>query len=356
MSGVPLAVVQLAGPRPWLSGTVLAGLRNAVLDSSGQRVVTVRTEPGAQPSYPLLAFLRSAGIPWVTPGAEGGLADGSTGATLPEGHTECQATAIRGSVLHEATGRLRVGEFTAGLLTSCAGVAPELMGTSEPLGTPWDPDELTTWLRERMPLASMLLAGPGFAGAVTAYRTESGVVEAFDVLVSRDVLVDREIPLKPRRRPGAGPAGRRGGCPGGECPGAIHRAALRRGGPERDGGGGPLAGTGAPGFGTGPAPGFAGGPGGGRRRGGRAGRRRTFPAPGGALPPGRRVGPGPLPGRAAADPGRGLAWMLLCPPTLGSWESDLGSETDHSFCLRKGTTGGRRRSSRTSPKPQEHPD
>ena len=196
MSGVPLAVVQLAGPRPWLSGTVLAGLRNAVLDSSGQRVVTVRTEPGAQPSYPLLAFLRSAGIPWVTPGAEGGLADGSTGATLPEGHTECQATAIRGSVLHEATGRLRIGEFTAGLLTSCAGVAPELMGTSEPLGTPWDPDELTIWLRERMPLASMLLAGPGFAGAVTAYRTESGVVEAFDVLVSRDVLVDREIPLK----------------------------------------------------------------------------------------------------------------------------------------------------------------
>ena len=202
MSGVPLAVVQLAGPRPWLSGTVLAVLRNAVRNSSGQRVVTVRTERGAQPSYPLLAFLRSAGIPWVMPAAGGGLEDGSTGATPPDGHTECHATAIRGSVLHEATGRLRVGEFTAALLESCAGLAPGLMGTSEPLGTAWDPNELTSWLRERMPLASMLLGGPGFAGAVTAYRTESGVVEAFDVLVDRNVLVGRnvqadgDIPLK----------------------------------------------------------------------------------------------------------------------------------------------------------------
>jgi hypothetical protein len=186
MSGVPLTVVKVAGRRPWLSRTVLAGLQDASLGSSGQRVVTVQTERGAQPSYPLLAFLRSAGIPWVTPGAGGGLEDSSMGGSLPEGHPESHARAIRGSVLHEATDRLRVGGFTAGLLQSCAGLTPELMGASEPLGSPWDPEELTSWLRQRMPLASVLIAGPGFAGAVTAYRTESGVVEAFDVLVERD--------------------------------------------------------------------------------------------------------------------------------------------------------------------------
>ncbi|MET4137544.1 DUF6177 family protein [Pseudarthrobacter sp. PvP090] len=194
MSGAPLTVVPLSGPRPWLSSSVLAGLRGAVLNSSGQRVVTVRTDRGAQPSYPLLAFLRSAGIPWVTPAAGGALADGSTGASLPEGRTDWHATAIRGSVLHEATGRLRVGEFTAGLLHSCTGLAPELMGLSEPLGSPWDPDQLTVWLRQRMPVASVLLAGPGFAGAVTAYRTESGVVEAFDVLVERETPAGRGGP------------------------------------------------------------------------------------------------------------------------------------------------------------------
>ncbi|MFE4834018.1 DUF6177 family protein [Arthrobacter sp. NPDC056691] len=185
MSGAPLAVVRVPGRRPWLSRTLLARLREAAQGAAGLGIVTVQTERTARPSYPMLAFLRSAGIPWVTPGAAG-LEDGFAGAPLPEGHTPCRATVIRGSVLHEASAGLKIGDFTERLLGSCVGLAPLLMDDSEPLGRAWDPDRLTTWLRQRMPLACALVAGAGFAGTVTAYRTESGVVEAFDVLAERD--------------------------------------------------------------------------------------------------------------------------------------------------------------------------
>lgn len=191
MSGAPLAVVHVPGRRPWLSRTVLAKLRDAQ-GAPGPGLVAVQTEREAQPSYPFLAFLRSAGIPWVVPGAAGSLEDGFAGDPSPDSNMHCRAMVIRGSVLHEATERLKLGGFTARLLASCAGVAPRLMGDSEPLGMVWDPDGLTTWLRPRMPLASGLIAGEGsagflrFAGTVTAFRTESGVVEAFDVLAELD--------------------------------------------------------------------------------------------------------------------------------------------------------------------------
>ena len=186
MSGVPLAVVHVPGRRPWLSRTVLAKLRDAAQGAAGQGIVAVQTERGAQPSYPFLAFLRSAGIPWVTPGAAGGLEDGFAGGSLPEGHAQCRAMLIRGSVLHEASERLKVGEYTSRLLSSSTGLVPRLMGDSEPLSVAWDPDRLTAWLRARMPLATALVAGAGFAGTVTAFRTDSGVVEAFDVLAELD--------------------------------------------------------------------------------------------------------------------------------------------------------------------------
>ena len=69
-------------------------------------------------------------------------------------------------------------------MLAAAGCTPEFMGPAEPLQEPWDPALLTARLRENMPWGIELVSGHGFAGAVTAYRTEAGVVEAFDVLIS----------------------------------------------------------------------------------------------------------------------------------------------------------------------------
>ncbi|YCK81025.1 DUF6177 family protein [Arthrobacter sp. D3-18] len=180
MRSIPFVPVSTPAARPWLSRTLRRDLQQAAVATAGTGVVALQSLPDASASYPLVAFLKAAGIPWVVEGTGGQLHDALVATGAPKVNP---AVVIYGSVLHAASAELMLGTFTSGMLAS-AGCTPEYMGPVEPLQEPWDPAVLTTRLRENMPWGIELVSGQGFAGAVTAYRTEAGVVEAFDVLIS----------------------------------------------------------------------------------------------------------------------------------------------------------------------------
>ena len=192
MRSIPFVPVSTPAARPWLSRTLRRDLQQAAAATAGTGVVALQSLPEASASYPLVAFLKAAGIPWVVEGTGGQLHDAlvatealvATDAGVTTGAPQVSpAVVIYGSVLHAASAELMLGTFTSGMLAS-AGCTPEYMGPVEPLQEPWDPAVLTTRLRENMPWGIELVSGQGFAGAVTASRTEAGVVEAFDVLIS----------------------------------------------------------------------------------------------------------------------------------------------------------------------------
>ena len=180
MRSIPFVPVSTPAARPWLSRTLRRDLQQAAVATAGTGVVALQSLPDASASYPLVAFLKAAGIPWVVEGTGSQLHDALVATGAPE---LSPAVVIYGSVLHAASADLMLGTFTSGMLAS-AGCTPEYMGPVEPLQEPWDPAVLTTRLRENMPWGIELVSGQGFAGAVTASRTEAGVVEAFDVLIS----------------------------------------------------------------------------------------------------------------------------------------------------------------------------
>lgn len=185
MSSIPLVPVPTPAGRPWLSSTLRRDLQQAAAASSGSGIVALQTPAEAAVSYPLLAFLKAARIPWVVEGSDGEVRDAllATGDSAAAGAPKVSpAVVMYGSVLHAASGDLMLGGFTSAMLAA-AGCTPEYMGPVEPLHEPWDPAVLTAGLREDMPLGIWLLSGQGFAGVATAYRAEAGVVEAFDVLI-----------------------------------------------------------------------------------------------------------------------------------------------------------------------------
>ncbi|MBT2587614.1 DUF6177 family protein [Arthrobacter sp. ISL-95] len=204
MSSIPLVPVPTPAARPWLSRTLRRDLQQAAAASAGNGIVALQTRADAVVTYPLLAFLKAAGIPWFAEDPNGEVRDAlaATAATqfsdtaaasdaaaandaaaASSAPPVSPAVVIRGSVLHAASGELILGAFTSGMLAA-AGCTPEYQGPAEPLQQRWNEAALTAWLRETMPLGIALLSGQGFAGIVTAYRTETGVVEAFDVLMS----------------------------------------------------------------------------------------------------------------------------------------------------------------------------
>ncbi|WP_024819751.1 DUF6177 family protein [Arthrobacter sp. 31Y] len=207
MSSIPLVPVPTPAGRPWLSRTLRGDLQQAAAASAGNGIVALQTQADAAVSYPLLAFLKAARIPWVVEGSDGEARDAlmaaedsaateafaATEALTAAGAPEVSpAVVMYGSVLHAASGDLMLGAFTSAMLAA-AGCTPEYMGPVEPLHEPWDPAVLTAGLREDMPLGIWLLSGQGFAGVVTAYRAEAGVVEAFDVMTMApgiDALAD----------------------------------------------------------------------------------------------------------------------------------------------------------------------
>ncbi|MFF2317396.1 DUF6177 family protein [Arthrobacter sp. NPDC058097] len=181
----PLVLVQTKATRPWLSRTLWGELHQATSSAHQSGIVALQTAPEAAPSYPMLAFLKAAGIPWVTATPGGDLGNALT----PHGEDEppprqTPALRIYGSVLHAATEELVIGSFSARMLLASLESEPEHMGPTEPLEHSWDTAAVTEWFRHHMPLGTMLQSGPGFAGAITAYRTDTGVIESFDVLLS----------------------------------------------------------------------------------------------------------------------------------------------------------------------------
>ncbi|MFW0775206.1 DUF6177 family protein [Paenarthrobacter nitroguajacolicus] len=195
MSSIPLVPVPTPAGRPWLSRTLRRDLQGAAAASAGNGITALQTLAEATVSYPLLAFLKAARILWVVEGPDREVRDALvvTDVSAATGAPEVSpAVVMFGSVLHAASGDLTLGAFTSEMLAA-AGCTPEYMGPAEPLQEPWDLAVLTAGLRDDMPLGIRLLSGQGFAGAVTAYRTEAGVVEAFDVLITArgiDALAD----------------------------------------------------------------------------------------------------------------------------------------------------------------------
>lgn len=178
-----LVPVPTPAQRPWLSSGLRGELERAAAAASGTGVVALQTRADAAASYPLVAFLRAANIPWATEGLDGE-PHKTVAATEVGGPPGASAgVGLYGSVLHAATGDLVLGLFTSRMLAA-AGCSPEFMGAAEPLHQPWDAMALTAWLRHAMPYGIALVSGPGFAGVVTVRRTEAGVLESFDVLMS----------------------------------------------------------------------------------------------------------------------------------------------------------------------------
>jgi hypothetical protein len=195
---IPLVPVRIPASRPWLSSMLRGDLQEAAAAAAGNGVVALQTYHDAAASYPLVAFLKAAQIPWAVEGADGALQDAfaepgssaETGASAEAGASPetgvrevGPAVVLYGSVLHAAAGDLLLGSFTSRMLAA-AGCAPEYMGDAEPLRQHWDTVALTAWLRQNMPHGIAVVSGQGFAGIVSAYRTDAGVVESFDVLVS----------------------------------------------------------------------------------------------------------------------------------------------------------------------------
>jgi hypothetical protein len=191
MTTESLVLVPTPALHPWLSRTLRAELRNAVISASGQSIVALKTTHAAAPSYPLLAFLKAAGIPWVTQEPGGDLENALAARGPADAPSARTAIRIYGSVLHAATEDLLLGPFTSRMLLAATGYEPEYMGPSEPMERVWETADLTAWLQQQMPVGTLLLAGTGLAGTVTAYRTEAGVVESFDALLSEDQVEGR---------------------------------------------------------------------------------------------------------------------------------------------------------------------
>jgi hypothetical protein len=158
----------------------------------------------ARPSYGLIAFLKATGLPWVRPTEDGQNVENALtvqpedSAPLVEG-----SVAVSGSVLHPVSYETRIGEHTAQMLEPFQ-VRPLRAGDTEPLGWPWDVDGITGWFQSHMPWAALIFSGANVTGLLTAARTESGLMESFDALVTtgtpvsetmRDAAIERAAAL-----------------------------------------------------------------------------------------------------------------------------------------------------------------
>jgi Family of unknown function (DUF6177) len=178
--GLPLHFIPAPAARPWKT----RALGQALADIPPGAVPAVAMRRDAMPSYGLVAFLKATSLPWARPAADGrNLEDALR--ILPDGPAPLPAgsLAVSGSVLHPAGHATRVGDFTAGLLEPF-GVRPLRAGDTEPLGWNWDVDEITGWFRSHMPWSALVFSGADVTGLLTAARTEAGVVESFDALLT----------------------------------------------------------------------------------------------------------------------------------------------------------------------------
>jgi hypothetical protein len=197
---LPLHIVSAPSARPWKT----LALGRALATVPPGAVPAVATLREAQPSYGLVAFLKATGVPWLRPAEDGQDLENALAA-----HPERSAplapgsVAVGGSVLHPATYATRIGEHTARMLEPFQ-VSALRTGDTEPLSWPWDTDVISQWFRSQMPWGALIFSGPNVTGLLTVARTESGVLESFDALVTtgapvsetmRDSAVEKAVAL-----------------------------------------------------------------------------------------------------------------------------------------------------------------
>ncbi|MFK0006985.1 DUF6177 family protein [Paenarthrobacter sp. NPDC090520] len=159
-------------------------MAEAVANAPDRYALALQTSSEACLSYPLVSFLRASAILWLVEGPHGKIRNGLLDPVVGWDQAPAASTAVVlfGSVLHAEGGDLPVGAFTTRMLGACS-LSPEYMGLTEPLHQAWDMDALTAELKRQAPKGVALVSGDGFSGTVSAYRTEAGVVENFDVLL-----------------------------------------------------------------------------------------------------------------------------------------------------------------------------
>jgi hypothetical protein len=178
--GLPLHLVPAPAARPWKTRS----LGSALADVPPGAVPAVAMLREAQPSYGLVAFLKATSLPWVRPTEDGkNLENVLTVLPANSAPLVSGSVAVSGSVLHPASHITRIGSYTAQMLEPFQ-VRPLRAGDAEPLGTPWDIDVISRWFQSHMPWAALIFSGTHVTGLLTAVRTESGVVESFDALIT----------------------------------------------------------------------------------------------------------------------------------------------------------------------------
>lgn len=178
--GLPLHLIPAPAARPWKTRSLARAL--AEVPSGSVPAVAMRRE--AQPSYGLVAFLKATSLPWARPTEDGqNLEDALS--VLPNGPAPVVpgSVAVTGSVLHPASHATRLGAYTARMLEPFE-VRPVRAGDAEPLGWAWDIDGITGWFQSHMPWSALIFSGSNVTGLLSAVRTEAGVVESFDALIT----------------------------------------------------------------------------------------------------------------------------------------------------------------------------
>lgn len=178
--GLPLHLIPAPGARPWKTRS----LAHALAELPPGAVPAVAMLKEAQPSYGLVAFLKAADLLWARPTDDGQNLENALNVD-PEGAAPLVSgsVAVTGSVLHPAGHATQIGAYTARMLEPFQ-VRPSRAGDAEPLGWTWDVDGITGWFQSHMPWSALLFSGTDVTGLLTAVRTESGVVESFDALIT----------------------------------------------------------------------------------------------------------------------------------------------------------------------------
>lgn len=186
---LPLHIVPAPSARPWKT----LALGRALANVPPGAVPAVATLREAQPSYGLVAFLKATGVPWLRPAEDGQDLENAL-AVQPEARAPLApgSVAVRGSVLHPATYGTRIGEHTARMLEPFQ-VSALRTGDTEPLTWPWDTHVISQWFRSQMPWGALIFSGANVTGLLTVARTESGVLESFDALITTGAPVSEAI-------------------------------------------------------------------------------------------------------------------------------------------------------------------
>ncbi|WP_248764166.1 DUF6177 family protein [Pseudarthrobacter sp. SSS035] len=147
----------------------------------------------AQPTYGLVAFLKATNLPWVRPAEDGQNLENALAVEPAESAPLVSGSvAVSGSVLHPASNSTRIGAYTGQMLEPFQ-VRPLRAGDTEPLSWPWDIEVNSRWFQSHMPWGSLIFSGANVTGLLVAVRTDAGVVESFDALITTGAPITESV-------------------------------------------------------------------------------------------------------------------------------------------------------------------